>query len=279
MSQAAPSPLLELHEVATMTQGYEVLRGASCSFKEGRTAFIMGTSGAGKSTLIKVAAGLSWPDSGSVLYRGRALGAMNKRELADYYKAYGFAFQDSALWANQSIGENLSLPIRVIEPRIKPAELQARVRGVLSVLGYDESLSQRPAQLSLGEQKIISIARAMVVDPSILFMDEPTAFLDDASLQRVMRAILDYKRRGRTVIVVTHSAELAFSAADDLVVVHQGRVVAQGDFDELSASDDAIVQSVLRRSARHERQYNADAPSGGRLPSGGDVEPQGGEEA
>jgi phospholipid/cholesterol/gamma-HCH transport system ATP-binding protein len=248
------TPLIELKDVVTETQGYEVLRGASCAFMEGRTTFIMGTPGAGKSTLIKAAAGLALPDSGTVLFRGKSIQSMGRRELEAFYFSYGFGFQDSALWANQSIYDNMALPIRVMNPRIGSDELGRLIRVALAAVDYRESLSERPSQLSSGEQKLVSIARAVATDPEILLLDEPMAFLNDAACQKVMDLSLDFKRRGKTVIVVSHSTYFAKVAADDLVIIHEGRTIARGEYEELLESEDPIVKGILRRSAQRERQ-------------------------
>jgi len=253
MSGPDGAPLIELRDLATGSQGYEILRGASCSFGEGRVAFIMGTPGSGKSTLVKAAAGLVIPDSGEVLVSGRPLHAMGRKELQAFYFRTGFGFQDSALWANQSIKENLALPVRVMEPRIKRELLDRRIAKALEALGYDESLTERPHQLSSGEQKLVSIARAVVTDPEILFLDEPMAFLNDASCQKVMDLVLDYKARRKTIVIVSHSTYFARVAADDLVIMHRGLVTAAGEYEAIIGSEDPIVRRVVHRSAQRER--------------------------
>lgn len=253
MSGSAGAPLIELRDIATGSQGYEILRGASCSFGEGRVAFIMGTPGSGKSTLIKAAAGLVIPDSGEVLVSGRPLHAMGRKEIQAFYFRTGFGFQDSALWANQTIRENLALPVRVMEPRIGRAELDRRIGKALEALGYDESLTERPYQLSSGEQKLVSIARAVITDPEILLLDEPMAFLNDASCQKVMDLVLDYKAKRRTIVIVSHSTYFARVAADDLIIMHRGLVSAAGEYEAIIGSEDPIVQRVVHRSAQRER--------------------------
>lgn len=239
-----------LEDIVAQSQGYEVLRGVSHSFREGRATVIMGTAGAGKSTLIKVAAGLQVPDSGRVVYRGRDLSRMSAKELKAFYLSNGFAFQDSALWANQSIGDNLILPLLAIDRRMPRAKALERAKRFASMLGYAESLGSRPSQLSLGEQKLISIARALIVDPTVVFMDEPTAFLDDAACERIIQLSLDLKRKGKTIIAVTHSTEFAALVADDLLVMNQGMVSAAGAYNDLIGMEDGIIRAVMGRKMR-----------------------------
>jgi phospholipid/cholesterol/gamma-HCH transport system ATP-binding protein len=261
-AQALPQNVIELVGVVASSQGYETLKGVNCSFKAGRATVIMGSSGSGKSTLIKVAAGLVVPDAGEVLYRGKAVSSMGRRELDKFYFETGFAFQDSALWSNQSIKDNLALPVKVVRPGIKAAELDLLLGEAVRGIGFEDSLSQRPAQLSLGEQKLISIARAMIIDPEVLFMDEPMAFLDDAACERVTALALDFKDRGKTLVVVTHSLEFAAEVADDILVVHQGKAIAQGSYEELTSMEDGIVHGVLRRASLRGKTASVSAPAG-----------------
>lgn len=246
----AAGEAIRLEGIVAQSQGYEILRGVDCSFREGRATVIMGTAGAGKSTLIKVAAGLHVPDSGTVLYRGRDLSRMTGKELSAFYHSNGFAFQDSALWANQSIGDNLVLPLLAIDRRMPRDKALERAKRYAAMLGYVESLGSRPSQLSLGEQKLVSIARALIVDPTVVFMDEPTAFLDDAACERVFQLALDLKRKGKTIIAVTHSTEFAALVADDLLVLNQGTVSASGSYNDLIGMEDGIIRAVMGRKMR-----------------------------
>jgi phospholipid/cholesterol/gamma-HCH transport system ATP-binding protein len=251
------TPILELKDVVCASQAYEVIKGVSCAFRQGRATVIMGTSGAGKSTLIKAAAGIIVPDSGKVLFRGKDLSRMPKKELEAFYFSNGFAFQDSALWANMSIGDNLVLPLLAIDQRLPRARALERAKRYAKALGYADSLGWRPSQLSLGEQKLVSIARALVVEPELVFMDEPTAFLDDAACERIFQIALDLKAKGTTIVAVTHSTEFAALVADDLLVMNQGTVTAAGSYNELVGMDDGIVRAVMGRKAREGRREGA----------------------
>lgn len=251
------APILQLEEVVCSSQAYEVIRGVSCSIRPGRATVIMGTSGAGKSTLIKAAAGIIVPDSGRVLFRGKDLSRMAAKELEAFYFSNGFAFQDSALWANMSIGDNLVLPLLAIDPRLPRAKALERAKRYALSLGYSESLGWRPSQLSLGEQKLVSIARALVVEPELVFMDEPTAFLDDAACERIFQIALDLKAKGKTIVAVTHSTEFAALVADDLLVMNQGKITASGSYNELVGMDDGIVRAVMGRKTRDGRREGA----------------------
>jgi len=133
----------------------------------------MGPSGSGKSTLLKVAAGICVPDSGEVLVEGRSLLRMSDRRLLEFRRASGFMFQDAALWANKTIFENLALPLQIHRQDLAAASVRAEVLAALRRAGLEASAELRPAQMSMGENKIVSFLRAVVLRPALLFLDNP----------------------------------------------------------------------------------------------------------
>jgi phospholipid/cholesterol/gamma-HCH transport system ATP-binding protein len=165
-------PLLELKDVVLATQDYVVLDRASVSFGRGASSVIMGPSGCGKSTLLKVAAGILLPDSGEVLLEGRPLQRLSEARLLEWRRSSGFMFQDAALWANKTIFENLALPLQFHHPSLAAAEVRRRVRASLERGGLEASEDLRPAQLSMGEAKIASFLRAVILEPELLFLDD-----------------------------------------------------------------------------------------------------------
>jgi ABC-type multidrug transport system ATPase subunit len=237
-----------VESVRLESQGFKILNGVSCAFESGRVSVIMGATGSGKTALLKVCAGLLIPDGGRVLFRGKDLATMGKRELASFRAAGGFAFQDSALWENMSIGDNLILPQLVSGKAATRAEAEARARDCANRLGYAEKLSARPATLSFGEKKLIGIARALAADPEILYLDEPNAFLDEPSRVRVREVTRERRSAGKTVITVSHSLRYARDCADKVYIMHAGKLRAQGGLDELLASTDRVTRAVLRSS-------------------------------
>lgn len=242
--------MIELQGVDYHSQGYQITHSLSCSFPDGQTTIILGGSGSGKSSLAKLAAGLLIPDQGKVFWNGRDLAHLNRRDTQAFFFHYGFGFQDSALWSNQSVRDNLILPLQVMGRRIDKAQGDALAKEFSARLGFTDSLSVRPAELSLGEQKLISLARAMIIEPQLLILDEPMAFLDESSRERVMDAIIQRKNSGQSQIIVSHSSELCSLVADRLVVLRQGRLVAEGPYSDLIASDEPTVSSLLRKRRR-----------------------------
>ncbi len=260
MSETVPadSGMVGLDEVHLTLGGYEALRGVSVSFPEGMSTVIMGPSGCGKTTLLKVAAGLIPPDSGSVLFRGRNMFLLNERALKDMRRINGFVFQDGALWENKTLFDNLALPLEVHFPQLTRAEMERRVVRALERAGLEESARDRPAVLSGGEKKIASFLRALIVEPKLVFLDEPTLSIDHAMVERINQMIRDLKARGCTIIAVTHDAQLTATLADRLVVMDAGRVIASGSFDEVKRTTSARARSILSQVLGEIASYDTD---------------------
>lgn len=262
---------IALQGVTASSGGFRILKETSVAFPEGETSMLLGGAGSGKSTLLKVAAGLVVPDEGCVLWRGRDMHRFSKAEERDFRKVSGFVFQDSALWSNQTIFSNIAMPLRVHRKSMPESEINDRVRTVLGKLGYFEGTSLRPAELSAGEQKLVSIARAVVADPEAVFMDSPTTGLDEDSEERVMQLIAELKAAGKTVIVATNKSELAYRHADNIGVIMDSTVTLFGPYDLMVASADQTLRGVLSRlRARGTRSGRAD-PAGSEMSNGRDA--------
>ncbi len=218
----------------------------------------MGPSGCGKSTLLKVAAGLIPADAGSVLFNGRDIFQMSDRAMLDMRRINGFVFQDAALWENKSLFENLALPLQVHFPALSHHDLERRVMRALEHAGLTESAAERPAALSGGERKVAAFLRALVTEPSLLFLDEPTLSIDHAMSTRITALIREQKARGSTIMAVTHDAELTAQLADRLVVMDEGQVIASGDFDEVKMSHNARVRAILSQVLGQIASYDTD---------------------
>ncbi len=251
-------PIVTVDGVQLTLGGFAALRDVSVSFAEGRSTVIMGPSGCGKSTLLKVAAGLTPPDSGRVRFRGKDVFQMSERAQMDLRRRSGFVFQDGALWENKTLFENLALPLQVHASDVPAAERRRRVARALERAGLEESGSERPAALSGGEKKIASFIRALMTEPDVLFMDEPTLSIDHAMTEKIHQIIRDLKARGRTIIAVTHDAQLTSTLADALVVMDAGMVIASGDFDEVKRSRNPRVRSILSQVLKDIASYDTD---------------------
>ena len=252
---------IELKGVRVSIADYEILCDMSVAFPEGKAICIVGKAGSGKSTLLKTAAGLIIPQSGHVFYQGKDLARMNRLEELAFRKIASFSFQDAALWANQSIYNNLSLPLALHEPGLSKSESDKRVRDVVQRVGYHEGLGFRPADLSTGEQKLISLARALILRPRLLFLDEPTASLDEDSVDRLVAILREEKAKGKTLIVVSHDGRMIADVADLLCVVSMGKVAGFGDVDQVAP---LLSGELLKRiRAAHLRSATIDDSAGG----------------
>jgi phospholipid/cholesterol/gamma-HCH transport system ATP-binding protein len=240
-------PVIELLAAAAHHGDYEILRDVSFALPEGATGFFMGVAGSGKSTLLKTAAGLRPADSGEVLFRGRSLAHMSRKEEAQFRRKSAFVFQDAALWANQSLFDNLALPVRVHESGSSKVEVERAVRRAVELVGYDEDLKARPSDLSSGERRIIGLARALVLDPELLFMDEPFANLDEETSERVVDIVAALKERGRSLAIVTSRSDLVGRFADFVAVLGGGEVLAFGTYDEAVEWSGSAVRAVTGR--------------------------------
>jgi ABC-type transporter Mla maintaining outer membrane lipid asymmetry ATPase subunit MlaF len=250
--------IVTLESVRLTLGGFEALRGVSVAFAEGESTVIMGPSGCGKSTLLKVAAGLIPPDSGKVCYQGRDFYNMSERALMDIRRQNGFIFQDGALWENKTLFENLALPLQVHFPEVSAMERNRRVIQALERVGLEESATERPAALSGGEKKLAAFVRALMTEPGLLFMDEPTLSVDHATTERINQIIRDQKGRGSSIIAVTHDAQLTSTLADRLVVMDEGQILATGYFDEVRHSTHPRVRAILSEVLNNIASYDTD---------------------
>ena len=258
MQEPRNEPVVALQDVRLTVGGFEALRGITVDFPAGKSSVIMGPSGCGKSTLLKVAAGLTPPDGGRVRFRGKDVFQMSERALLDLRRRSGFVFQDGALWENKTLFENLALPLQVHFANEPAAERSRRVVRALERGGLEESASERPAALSGGEKKIAAFLRALMTEPELLFMDEPTLSIDHAMTEKIRQIIHDLKARGRTIIAVTHDAQLTSTLADFLVVMDAGQVIAAGDFDEVKRSHNPRVRAILSEVLKDIASYDTD---------------------
>ena len=234
-----------LDGVSVSYEGDSILSNVTLSFPSRRCTVVMGFSGSGKSTLLKAAAGLVVPDHGSVSILGTDLVRSSDREIERLRSRTGFVFQDGALWQNMTLRANIELPLRYHRPEMDREQIDRTVAARIAELDAGQRLDLRPAQVSAGEQKVVSFIRALIVDPELVFLDEPTTSVDGERSDLMLRALRTLKERGRTIIAVTHDPRLASQIADNLVIVAHGRVIASGPMSDVVRSTDRDVVRVL----------------------------------
>ena len=242
-----PKVMISLRDLRVSYGTREILHGISFDVHRGETLVILGGSGSGKSTLLRTLVGLEKPTSGDIWLRGQNIAAITENEMDEIRKKVGMSFQGSALFGSLSVGDNVALPLRE-HTKLEESTIEIIVRLKLDQVGLAGFENYMPAELSGGMKKRAGIARALAMDPEILFFDEPSAGLDPIIAAGVDELILQLKRAFHmTLIVVTHELASAFLIADRVVVVDKGYVVALGTMDEMRASTHPRVRQFLDR--------------------------------
>lgn len=225
----------------------EILHGISFEVKVGETLVILGGSGSGKSTLLRTLVGLERPSSGEIWINGKNLATVSEGELFEIRKQTGMSFQGGALFGSMTVGENVALPLRE-HTKLEESTMEIMVRLKLDQVGLSGFESFLPSQLSGGMKKRAAVARALAMDPEILFFDEPSAGLDPIIAAGIDQLILELKKAFRmTIIVVTHELASAFLIADRMVLINKGDLVAMGTVREMQNSKHPKVRQFLDR--------------------------------
>jgi phospholipid/cholesterol/gamma-HCH transport system ATP-binding protein len=225
----------------------EILHGISFEIQAGETLVILGGSGSGKSTLLRTLVGLELPSSGEIWMHKKNFAAMTEAERDELRKKLGMSFQSGALFGSMTVGENVSLPLRE-HTLLDESTIDIVVRLKLDQVGLSGFENYMPAQLSGGMKKRAAIARALAMDPEILFFDEPSAGLDPIIAAGLDELILKLKQAFKmTIVVVTHELASAFLIADRMILLDKGYIVADGTPQELQQSQHPRVRQFLDR--------------------------------
>ena len=223
----------------------KVLDGIDLQVRKGETLAVLGRSGTGKSVLLKLLVGLKTPDDGSVEVAGRNLVGLALAELNEVRKRIGFLFQQAALYDSLTVEQNVEFPLRRHTDKAEQ-ERRERARELLASVGMEKDLEKLPSEISGGMQKRVGLARALALDPEIILFDEPTAGLDPITAREIGQLIVDLKtQREMTAVVVTHDLRGARMFADRLVLLHEGKILAEGSFEELEHSQEKFVAQFL----------------------------------
>lgn len=223
----------------------KVLADVSMSILEGEALCIMGRSGTGKSVTLKLMIGLLKPDSGKICIEGSDIVPLTEKELSRLRRDMGFLFQSAALFDSFTVGENLSLPLRRFDKSKSPSDIQQAVAEALRSVGLENDQNKMPSELSGGMQKRAGLARAMILSPKLLLVDEPSSGLDRITATEIDDLLLKVKSEHHTtLVIVTHNVHGARRVADKTVVFDEGRVAGFGTMDELSKSSNQLVRRL-----------------------------------
>lgn len=240
-------------EVRELTAGYEkriILDRLSFTVPHGQIVTVLGGSGCGKSTLLKHIIGLYRPLKGDILLQGRSIVRSSERERRDIMRTFGVAYQGGALFRSLTLAENIALPLEECTD-LSRAEIQDKVQEKLALVNLRGCGDMMPSDLSGGMIKRAAFARALALDPGILFFDEPSAGLDPLSSASLDRLILDIRAKtGATILVVTHELDSIFTIADRAIMLSPEAkgIIADGDPEKLrTESDNDFVRLFLNR--------------------------------
>ena len=242
-----PANVIEVRDLVTHYGTRKILNGVSLDIVEGEIMVIMGGSGSGKSTLLRYLMALEKQTSGTINILGNDIEKISKKDFFNIRKKLGVAFQGGALFSSMTVGENIMLPLyEHTKLDRKTMEIMARMKlEVVSLAGFEDLM---PSELSGGMIKRAAVARAIVMDPKILFFDEPSAGLDPVVSSALDDLILTLREAmGMTIVVVTHELESAFKIADRITMLDRGDILFQGTVEEIRSHPSERIQNLLNR--------------------------------
>jgi phospholipid/cholesterol/gamma-HCH transport system ATP-binding protein len=247
---------MDIIAARALTIGYgqaEVLRGLTFGIPDGRITAVVGVSGSGKSTLLKTLAGLLPPLSGSFDFAGSTVDYRSEASLRALFGRIGVLYQGGALLNGLTLYENVALPIRMRYPRMPEDLVRDMVHASLAQVEMADAADKYPAELSGGMTKRGALARALVLDPDVVFCDEPSSGLDPITSSRLDDLLLRLKGMfGMTLVVVTHELRSIERVADRVLLIDGGGLRFAGDYADLAASGDPFIRTFLLRKDSHD---------------------------
>jgi phospholipid/cholesterol/gamma-HCH transport system ATP-binding protein len=247
-------PAIQVTELACSYQDYRVLEGVSFSVRAAEIFFIVGGTGVGKTTLLRNMVGLATPVHGDVSFKGRSFTGADAAERREMLKTFGLSFQGGALWSSLTLRENIALPLEEYTPL--PGDEIGRIAAFrLSQVGLKGFEDYYPSEISGGMKKRAGLARALALDPTIVFFDEPSAGLDPVTARNLDRLILDIRDTfGTTIVIVSHDVDSIMGIADRLIMLDRETrgIIAEGSPRQLALgpSDPKVLEFLTRRSVR-----------------------------
>lgn len=242
-----PKPVIDINNLGISFGKQQVLKDVSIQLFEGENLVVLGKSGTGKSVLIKCIVGLLYPDTGTINVFDQNIAELENKEIDEIRQKIGFLFQSGALYDSMTVRQNLEFPLRRMKKGISDKEVEDKVKEVLENVGLPDTLDKMPSQLSGGMRKRISLARTIVVSPSIILYDEPTTGLDPITSDEISALIMDVQKKYKTSsIIITHDIACARVTANRLVMLKDGSVYKNGNLDEFEKSDDHEIQAFFK---------------------------------
>ena len=241
--------IIQIRDLVTYYGSRQILKGVNLDVYRGEILVILGRSGCGKSTLLRHMIGLVRPTSGTIRIKDNDITQMTEDEMVTILKKVGMLFQGAALFNSMTVGDNVALPLRE-HTKLEESTIQIMTRIKLDLVGLGGFENFKPSQLSGGMKKRAGLARALAMDPEILFCDEPSAGLDPIVAMGIDQLIIKLQRAFKmTIVVVTHELASVFTIADRIAMLHEGQIIANGTPEEIQNSSDPLVKQFLNREA------------------------------
>lgn len=230
--------IIELKDISYTNVDYLVLKDINLKIHKNSFTSIIGKSGSGKSTLIKLIAGILKPDKGQVLMNGVDINELSEVDLIKYRSKLGFVFQDSGLISNLTIRENFLLVLEFHKPDMDKKKMNDLIYESLLKVNMEDSINDRPAQLSMGEKKLVSFARAMILKPDILFLDEALASIDASQVKKTVQLCNEFfMQNDKTIIAVTNLKHFVIQLATRIIMIENKKIIIDENKEKLLKTD------------------------------------------
>lgn len=255
MSLDGTKPMIEVRGLKKSFNGQEVLRGVDLSIPRGKITVVIGPSGCGKTVLLRHLIGLLKAESGTIIVDGTSIATLSGRAMNDFRRKFGMLFQNAALFDSMTVAENVAFPlIESLRGHKLPDDLKDRVEDKLVHVGLPGIGLKLPSELSGGMRKRVGLARAIMLEPAIILYDEPTTGLDPIMTAAIDNLIMSMQQKlGVTAVVISHDIESTLRIADQIAMLHQGRIIECGEPDRFKRSQNPIVREFLDVGTRYSR--------------------------
>jgi phospholipid/cholesterol/gamma-HCH transport system ATP-binding protein len=245
-AQKKADPVISIKGLKKSFGKKQVLKDINLELHRGENLVVLGKSGTGKSVTIQCIVGLLTQDEGSLEVFGEQVSSLKDEELRQLRIKVGFLFQSGALYDSMTVRENLEFPLTRVLKMTDKAEINRRIKEVLEGVGLSDASGKYPSDLSGGMRKRAGLARTLIVHPEIMLYDEPTTGLDPVTSREISRLILTMQKKYKTSsLIITHDMECAKITSDRILIMEDGKYVAEGTFGELKKSNNEIVQSYF----------------------------------
>lgn len=246
-TQNEKNVVLEIEDLQLSFGENEVLKGFNLKLYEGEKLAVMGRSGSGKSVLIKCVVGLIEPDNGRMEVLGKDISNLDQAKMDDLRADIGFLFQGSALYDSMTVRENLEFPLRRHTEKFDQNKTEKMVQEALEHVDLEKAIDLMPAELSGGMARRIALARALILEPKIIFYDEPTTGLDPITAKEITNLMNDVQKKfNASSLIITHDVDCVRRFADRIILLLDGKNYVEGTFEELSSSEDPKANSFFK---------------------------------